>query len=130
MSSPRTYRLEPLDTSGVFLGLGMVQCGLIGGAVTLAVAAISAGVPLLAAALPPAIGVSLCFGRIGGRPAWEWLPVAGGWLYRRLAWGQVVRSAPAVAARPRRAGAPAAVPGRAQPSRCPVARRQRAGVCA
>jgi len=48
----RTYRLEPLDTSGVFLGLGIVQCVLLGGGITLAVLAITAGVPVLLAAVP------------------------------------------------------------------------------
>lgn len=87
MSSQRTYRLEPLDTSGVFLGLGVVQCFLVGGGITLAVVAISAGVPLLMAALPLAAGAALSFARIGGRAAWEWLPVAGGWLVRCVVWG-------------------------------------------
>ncbi|MEI2815858.1 MAG: hypothetical protein V9E99_05310 [Microthrixaceae bacterium] len=48
----RAYRLEPLDTSGVFLGLGIVQCLLLGGGITLAVLAITAGVPVPVAAFP------------------------------------------------------------------------------
>ena len=33
----RSYRLEPLDSSGIFLGLGLVQCILLGGGIELAV---------------------------------------------------------------------------------------------
>ena len=86
--SERTYRLEPLDTSGVFLGLGIVQCGLLGGGITLAVLAISAGLPLLVATVPVALGAALSFARAGGRAAWEWLPLSVGWLLRRLLWGE------------------------------------------
>ncbi len=53
----RTYRLEPLDTSGVFLGLGIVQCVLLGGGITLAVLAITAGVPVLLAAVKASGGM-------------------------------------------------------------------------
>jgi hypothetical protein len=88
VSGERTYRLEPLDTSGVFLGLGVVQSGLLGGGITLAVVAISAGLPLLVATTPVALGAALSFARIGGRQAWEWLPLSGGWLVRRLLWGE------------------------------------------
>ena len=48
----RTYRLEPLDSSGVFLGLGFIQCGLLGAGITLAVLIITAGFPLAVAAAP------------------------------------------------------------------------------
>ena len=85
--SERTYRLEPLDTSGVFLGLGIVQCVLLGGGITLAVLAITAGAPL-----PVAIGAVLAaagasFARAGGHPLWEWLPLGAGWVWRRLRHG-------------------------------------------
>jgi len=33
----RSYRLEPLDSSGVFLGLGVAQCVLVGGGITMGV---------------------------------------------------------------------------------------------
>jgi hypothetical protein len=88
MTGERIYRLEPLDTSGVFLGLGIVQCGLLGSGITLAVVAISAGLPLLVATLPVAVGAGLSFARAGGRAAWEWLPLAVGWLARSLIWGE------------------------------------------
>ena len=83
----RTYRLEPLDASGVFLGLGFVQCGLLGGGITLAVSAISTGLPLIVAAVPVLAAVALSFARVGGRAAWEWMPLACGWVVRRVGWG-------------------------------------------
>jgi len=48
----RTYKLEPLDTSGVFLGLGVVQCGLLGAGIVLGVGALTIGAPLPVAAVP------------------------------------------------------------------------------
>ena len=81
MAEPRLYQLEPLDTSGVFLGLGVVQSGLLGGGILVAVAAISAGVPVLVAALPVLAAAGLCFARVGGHAAWEWLPLGWGWLW-------------------------------------------------
>lgn len=84
----RTYRLEPLDTSGVFLGLGIVQCGLLGGGITVAVLAITAGVPVLLAAVP-IVGAALAsFGRVGGHAVWEWLPLLAGWAWVRLGRGR------------------------------------------
>jgi hypothetical protein len=77
----RLYQLEPVDTSGVFLGLGVVQCGLLGGGILVAVAAISAGVPVLMAAPPVLAAAALCFARVGGHAAWEWLPLGWGWLW-------------------------------------------------
>lgn len=77
----RTYTLEPLDTSGIFLGLGLVQCGLIGGAITVAVLAITAGVPIPIAALPILIGAVASFARAGGHPLWEWIPLGLGWVW-------------------------------------------------
>ena len=76
----RTYRLEPLDSAGVFLGLGVVQCGLLGGGIVLGVAALTIGVPLPAAAVPVVASVVVSFTRIGGHATWEWLPLVVGWL--------------------------------------------------
>src|SRR5688500_15190467 len=80
----RMYRLEPLDTSGVFLGLGIVQCLLLGGGVTLAVLAISAGAPVPFAASPVLVAALLSFARAGGHTMWEWLPLIVGWLWGRM----------------------------------------------
>jgi len=84
----RTYRLEPLDTSGVFLGLGIVQSVLLGGGITMAVLAITAGVPVVAAAIPVLLAVLVSFGRAGGRALWEWLPLVAGWGWVRVRRGR------------------------------------------
>jgi len=84
----RLYRFDPLDRSGVFLGLGVIQCAFVGGGLVLAVIAITAGLPLAAAALPALCGVGVSFGRVGGYAAWEWLPLGGSWILMRLGRGQ------------------------------------------
>lgn len=84
----RTYRLEPLDTSGIFLGLGTVQCLLFGGGITVAVLGITAGAPVMVAAVP-IVGAALAsFGRIGGHAVWEWLPLIAGWAWTCLRRGR------------------------------------------
>jgi hypothetical protein len=86
----RLYRLEPLDASGVFLGLGVIQCTLLGGAMFLAVAAISAGVPVVVAGMPLLGAGVVSFARVSGHPVWEWLPLGAAWLWtvvtRRQHW--------------------------------------------
>jgi hypothetical protein len=84
----RLYRFDPLDRSGVFLGLGVIQCALVGGGLVLAVTAITAGLPLLVAALPALAGVAVSFARVGGYAAWEWLPLGASWILMRLGRGQ------------------------------------------
>jgi hypothetical protein len=81
VASERTYNLEPLDTSGVFVGLGVVQCGLLGGGITLAVLAITAGVPIPIAAVPLVVAAIASFARTGGHAMWEWLPLGIGWVW-------------------------------------------------
>lgn len=76
----RTYRLEPLDSSGVFLGLGVVQCGLLGAGLLLSVTAISARAALAVAAAPVAVAAVVCFARAGGHPLWAWLPLTVSWI--------------------------------------------------
>ena len=77
----RTYRLEPFDSSGGFLGLGIVQCLLLGGGITAAVLAITAGVSIPVAAVPIAVAAAVSFARAGGHPAWEWIPLTAGWVW-------------------------------------------------
>lgn len=77
----RLYRLEPLDMSGIFLGLGAVQCVLLGGAMFLAVVAISAGLPVLVAAVPLFCAGVVSFARVSGHAVWEWLPLGVSWLW-------------------------------------------------
>lgn len=84
----RLYRLDPLDTSGVFLGLGVIQCALVGGGLVVSVAALTAGVPLGLAALPLLAGATASCARVRGYAAWEWLPVLAGWLVLRLGRGR------------------------------------------
>lgn len=84
----RTHHLEPLDTSGVFLGLTVLQCALIGGGLTLAVVMVTARLPLPAAALPVVAGIGVSFGRVGGHAAWEWLPLGISWLWTGAARGR------------------------------------------
>ncbi|MBK5250828.1 MAG: hypothetical protein JJE50_15585 [Actinomycetales bacterium] len=84
----RTYRLEPLDTSGIFLGLGVVQCILIGAGISTSVLLITAGAPLAAAAVPVVAGVTASFARVGGHCVWEWLPLVAGWAWARVRRGR------------------------------------------
>ncbi len=84
----RSYRLEPLDTSGVFLGLGVAQCTLIGSGITIAVLLITAGTHVGIAAAPIAAALGASFGRFGGHAAWEWIPLAAGWLWSGLRRGR------------------------------------------
>ncbi len=84
----RTYRLEPLDRSGVFLGLGVIQCVLLGGGILGAVLAISGGAPVLFAAAPLLAGVGMSFGRVGGRAVWEWAPLLVEWSWAGLRRGR------------------------------------------
>jgi len=80
----RVYRLEPLDASGVFLGLGALQCALLGGGLFASVAAVSAGAPVPAAGVPVVAAAGLCFARAGGHPLWAWLPLSVHWVATRL----------------------------------------------
>ena len=84
----RAYRLEPLDTSGVFLGLGIVQCCLLGAGITVAVLAITAGASVPVAAAPILAAVLASFARVGGHAVSEWLPLLTGWTWARLRRGR------------------------------------------
>ena len=84
----RSYRLEPLDSSGIFLGLGLVQCILLGGGIGLAVVTLSGGAPLPVAAVPVFVGAAVSFTRIGGHATWEWVPLLAGWSWTRLRRGR------------------------------------------
>lgn len=80
----RTYRLEPLDTSGVFLGLGLMQCALLGSAISTGVLLLTAGAPVLVAAIPVVAGVAAAFARVHAQPLWAWLPLLVGWVWTLL----------------------------------------------
>ncbi|WP_336314061.1 SCO6880 family protein [Iamia majanohamensis] len=84
----RSYRLEPLDSSGIFLGLGLVQCSLLGGGIALSVAILTAGAPLPLAGVPVLVAAAASFSRIGGHATWEWVPLLTGWASARLRRGR------------------------------------------
>jgi hypothetical protein len=84
----RLYRFDPLDESGVFLGLGLIQCVLVGGGLVAGVGLVSVGIPILAAAIPVVVGTALSFARIGGYVAWEWIPLGATWLWMRFGRGR------------------------------------------
>lgn len=83
----RVYRFEPADTSGLFLGLGAVQCALVGGGLLVAVITLSGGASLPVAALPALVGAGASFARVRGVAAWEWLILGAGWAAMRLGRG-------------------------------------------
>lgn len=84
----RSYRLEALDASGVFLGLGVLQCALLGIGIVLTVAAISAQLHLLMALSPAVAANVLSFGRAAGVPLSGWLPIGWSWLSVHLGRGR------------------------------------------
>lgn len=84
----RSYRLEPLDPSGIFLGLGVVQCVLLGGGIASGVALLSAAVSLPIAAVPIVVTVVVSFTRISGHPTWEWVPLLADWVWTRVGRGR------------------------------------------
>lgn len=83
----RLYRFEPLDESGIFLGLGVIQCALLGGGLVGAAVLLTRGVAAPLAALPAALGAGATFGRVGGRAAWEWVPLTFSWGWMRVGRG-------------------------------------------
>lgn len=87
-ANERVYRLEPLDTSGVFLGLGVVQCALLGVGMLLGVLIISARLPVPIAAFPLACAAAGSFARVGGHLVWEWMPLGVGWLWSGIGRGR------------------------------------------
>jgi hypothetical protein len=84
----RTYRLEPLDSSGVFLGLGVLQCAFLGGGLLVSVGAVTVKAPIPLAVLPVLVGAGVSFARAGGRPVWAWLPLLASWANLRLGRGR------------------------------------------
>lgn len=83
----RLYRFDPLDESGIFLGLGVFQCALLGTGLVTAVLLTTAGVPLLLAAVPALLGAAASFVRIRGHVAWEWIPLGTSWILMRFGRG-------------------------------------------
>lgn len=84
----RTYKLEPLDSSGIFLGLGVIQCVLLGTGITVGVLTLTAGAPLPIAAAPIIAAAAASFTRISGQTTWEWIPMLTGWVWARMRRGR------------------------------------------
>ena len=84
----RVYRFEPVDTSGIFLGLGVLQCAFLGTGLLASVVLLTGGVALPIATVPVALGACLSFARVGGRPLWEWVPLFVSWGSMRLGRGE------------------------------------------
>jgi len=76
---PRRYRFDQLDQSGVLLGLGALQLGILAAGMVGSALAISAGLPGLAAMVPAVMAFGAAFGRYAGRPLTESVPVAMRW---------------------------------------------------
>lgn len=72
--APRAYRFDPLDHTGIFLGLTAGPCVALGAAIAAAVAAMTVGIPLVAAAVPPLTVAVAVVPRPGGRSLWERCP--------------------------------------------------------
>ena len=79
----RMYRFDLLDRTGVFLGFGLVQLGLLGIGGLASTLAVTAGLPLPVAAAPVLASVALAVGRVGGERLVDWLPVAARWVVGR-----------------------------------------------
>lgn len=84
----RTYRLEPLDSSGIFLGLGAIQCVLLGSGIAIGVLTLTAGAALPISAGPVVFAAAVSFTRVGGHATWEWLPLLVGWIWCRVRRGR------------------------------------------
>ena len=84
----RMYRFDLLDRTGVFLGFGLVQLGLLGVGGLASTLAVTAALPLPVAAAPALTGLALAVGRVGGERLVDWLPVAARWVLgrRRRRW--------------------------------------------
>lgn len=79
----RMYRFDPLDRTGVFLGFGLAQLGLLGVGGLTSTLAVTGGFPLTLAAAPVVAAAGIALGKIRGERLVDWLPVAFGWLLRR-----------------------------------------------
>ena len=84
----RMYRFDLLDRTGVFLGFGLVQLGLVGGGGFASMLALTAGAPIGLAALPALSALAVAVGKVQGEGLVDWLPVAVRWLTgrRRRRW--------------------------------------------
>lgn len=80
----RTYRFAPLDRSGVLLGLGGAQCGLIAAGIFSSGMLLDTGTAPLAALAPVVVLAAAAFARWHGRGLHEWAPVLARFAALRL----------------------------------------------
>ena len=81
---PRTYRFAPLDRAGWILGLGAAQCLSVGVGIFLSGALLQAGAHPAVTVVPVALAALFAFGAWEGRRCYEWLPLVGSHLVRRV----------------------------------------------
>nr|MBA2438022.1 hypothetical protein [Acidimicrobiia bacterium] len=79
--SARTYRLSPIDRTGVLLGLGTAQVATLGATVVIGVLLLNFGAPVQMVLVPSVVGMALGFIRIEGQSILELIPG----LWRRTA---------------------------------------------
>jgi hypothetical protein len=75
----RTYRLEPRDATGIFLGLGAAECALLGSGMVATLLLRLGGAPILLSAAPALATSGLAKLRLGGHPLYHWLPLVLQW---------------------------------------------------
>jgi hypothetical protein len=86
----RLYHLAARDGSGVFLGLDLVQCLLIGGGFVGTVALRLGELPVALAAVPLLVAFAVSKVSVAGRPLCRWFPLVGsavmGWVSGSWRW--------------------------------------------
>jgi hypothetical protein len=84
----RMYRFDLLDRTGVFLGFGLVQLGVLGAGGFASTMAVTGGLPLPVAAAPVILAAGLALGRVGGERLVDFVPVLVRWIggRRRRRW--------------------------------------------
>lgn len=86
VSTPRVYRLAPLDRTGVLLGLSAAQCLLLGLGVFAAGAALQAHLPAPLVAGPIVAALALGFATWDGAPLHQLIPARGRYLFVAGVW--------------------------------------------
>jgi hypothetical protein len=81
--SARTYRLSPVDRTGVLLGLDVAQVGVLGTTVVMGVLMLNFGAPIQLVAILATIGAALGFIRLEGRSVLELAPTLLRWITGR-----------------------------------------------
>ncbi len=76
----RTYRLSPVDRTGVLLGLGTAQVAVLGATVVIGVLMLNFGASIQLVAIPSLIGAALGFMRLEGQSVLELVPTLVRWV--------------------------------------------------